>query len=302
MTKVLVTGGSGRFAEHVVRRLRDGYDLVLFSRSEPPEDRADLPWIQGDLNNYEDCLRAVEGVALIQHLGAVPWPSDNPDTRKGVEQQGRTLPPWDATMRTNLMGTYYLMKASVEADVEAVVMTGSNCAFGHCFRMTDRPFPIEYLPLDEEHPSDIMGSYCYTKWAGEELLAWFTRAYGIRTFVTRPAHIRDEALRRQTAANASPATGWSAGLWGYVPSEDFAELHYLLMDRAESLPPHDVFVANALDTTALEPSRELLEKFRPDLLPVSEDMEGHQAFFSVAKAQKAVGWTPKLSWREYLTD
>ncbi|MEA3407720.1 MAG: NAD(P)-dependent oxidoreductase [Chloroflexota bacterium] len=302
MTKVLITGGSGRFAEHVVNRLREGYDLVLFSRSEPPEDRADLPWIQGDLNNYEDCLRAVEGVDLIQHLGAVPWPSDNPNTRERVANRVRTLPPWDATMRTNLMGTYYLMKAAVEADVEIVVMTGSNCAFGHCFRMTERPFPIEYLPLDEEHPSDIMGSYCYTKWAGEELLAWFTRAYGIRTYVTRPAHIRDEQLRRDTAANASPATEWSAGLWGYVPSEDLAQLQYLLMVRADELPAHDVFVANALDSTALEPSKELVAKFRPDLLPVVEGMTGHQAFFSVCKAKEAVGWAPKLSWRDYLNE
>ena len=62
MGKVLVTGGSGRFAKYMVQALRDKYEVTLFSRSQPPEDRADLPWIDGDLNNYDDCVKAVQGV------------------------------------------------------------------------------------------------------------------------------------------------------------------------------------------------------------------------------------------------
>lgn len=76
--KVLVTGGSGRLAKYVVKELEGKYELVLFSRSRPPEDRAHLAWIQGDLNDYTDCQRAVEGVQAIQHLGAVPYPVDHP--------------------------------------------------------------------------------------------------------------------------------------------------------------------------------------------------------------------------------
>ncbi|HHX65182.1 MAG TPA: NAD(P)-dependent oxidoreductase, partial [Chloroflexi bacterium] len=161
MTKVLVTGASGRFAEYVVKSLRDDYELVLFSRSPLPEDRADLPWVQGDLNDFEACRRAVEGIDVIQHLGAVPWPSDNPAARARVAERGRELPPFDATMRTNIMGTYYLMRAAVEAGVQTVVMAGSNCAFGHCSRLSCTPYPVRYLPLDEEHPSDVQESYDY---------------------------------------------------------------------------------------------------------------------------------------------
>ncbi len=299
--KVLVTGASGRFAEYMVKALRGDYEIVLFARRQPPEDRADLPWIQGDLNNYEDCLRAVQGVDAIQHLGAVPWPSDDPRSRERVQAMGRELPPWDATMRTNIIGTYYLMRAAVEVGVKTVVMTGSNCAFGHCGRVPGHEFPFRYLPLDEEHPSDIESSYSYTKLVGEELLAWFTRAYGIRTYVTRPAGICPPERLENMALTAKPAADWSAGFWGYVASEDLAEMQRLLMEKAESLPPHDVYVANALDTSALEPTLELIEKFRPNLLPLAEGkLSGHQAFFSMAKAKRMLGWQPKRSWREYL--
>ncbi len=300
MAKVLITGGSGRFAKYLVQALRKDHELVLFSRSAPPEDRADLPWIQGDLNCFEDCVRAVQDIEVIQHLGAVPWPSDHEPTRQRVAAQGRQVPSWDATMKTNIIGTYYLMRAAVQAGVKTVVMAGSNCAFGHCWRRSGRPYTIHYLPLDEKHPSEVEVSYGYTKLMGEELLASFTRAYGIRTYITRPAMICDAARRQQMAANVQPATEWSHGLWGWVASEDLAELHRLLQEKADELPEHDIFVANNLDTTALEPTMELIERFRPDLLPVTHGLSGHDALFSSRHAREMVGWVPALTWREYL--
>ena len=298
--RVLITGASGRLAQYMVKELRGRQELVLFSRRPLPQDRADLPWVQGDLNVFDDCRQAVQGVEAIMHLGAVPWPSDHPRLRPARQASGRAVPALDATMHTNIMGTYYLMMAAVQAGVGTVVMTGSNCAFGHGFRISSRPFPFRYLPLDEEHPSDVEDSYSYSKLAGEELLASFSRAYGIRTYVTRPSGICPPEELRRMAETAGPCAGWSEWLFDYVASEDLATLQRLLMEKAGSLPPHDVYVANALDSTLLEPSREVIERFRPELLPLAAGLDGHQAFFSVAKAQRAVGWTPRHGWREYL--
>lgn len=301
MGKVLVTGASGRFARHMVAVLRDKYEVVLFSRSAVPEDRADLPWVQGDLTNYDDCVRAVQGVDVIHHLGAVPWASDSEASRKSHEARGVPLPPFDATMKTNVLGTYYLMKAAVDAGVQTVVMTGSNCAFGHCgYGVTGEYYPIEYLPLDEKHPSACVNSYAWSKYVGEDLLNMFTRSYGIRTYITRPAHICDEDKRRDMAATVKPATEWSGGLWGWVASEDLAEMQLLIQQAAHDLPLHDVFVGNNLDTEALEPTMELIERFRPELLPVTNGLSGYDALFSSAHVEEMLGWLPKRSWREYL--
>jgi len=295
MMKVLITGASGRLAGYVIRELQNKHDLVLTSRRKLSEEFSHIPWTQGDLTCFEDCKRAVQGVDAIQHLGAQPWPVDHPSERSRTENMGI---PFDATFKTNMLGTYYLMQAAVEAGVKIVVMAGSNCALGHGFRISKTPFPIEALPIDETHPCYPEDSYSYTKRAGEDLLESYTRAYGIRTYVTRPAGITPADRRRSMAESASPANGWNTWLWCWVGSEDVASAHRLLMESADALPPHDVYFLNADDTTALEPSIELVEKFNPALLPLVRDMEGHQSFLNCDKLKKAVGWEHKTSWRE----
>jgi len=292
--KVLITGASGKLSGYVIHELAEQYELVLTSRRKPAEEFSNFEWIQGDLTCFEDCQCAVQGVDAIQHLGAQPGPVDHPDFRANAEKRGV---PFDDTFKTNMLGTYYLMQAAVEAEVKVVVMTGSNCALGHGFRISDTPFPIQALPIDETHPCYPEDSYSYSKRAGEDLLATYTRAYGIRTYVTRPAGITPEERRQQMAENASPAGGWNPWLWCWVGSEDVASAHRLLMESANGLPPHDVYFLNGDDTTALEPSRQLVEHFNPELMPLATELEGHQSFLSNDKLKRAVGWQHKTSWR-----
>jgi nucleoside-diphosphate-sugar epimerase len=294
--KVLVTGGNGKLAAYVIRELAQNHDIVLFARRRPAEEFAHIPCIQGDLNNPDDCRRAVEGVEAIQHIGAQPWPVDHPQMRARAAEQGI---PSDATFKTNMLGAYYLMQAAAEAGgVKVVVMAGSNCALGHGFRISKTPFPIQRLPIDETHPTYPEDSYSFSKRAGEDLLASYTRAYGIRTYVTRIAGICSAERRHQIAANAKPVTAWSEWMWCWVGSEDVASAHRLLMEKAGSLPEHDVYFLNADDTTCLEPSYELVERFNPALLPLVDRLEGHQSFLNCDKLKQAVGWEHKTSWRD----
>lgn len=292
--KVLVTGGNGKLASYVIRELAPQHEIVLFARHQPAAEFAHYPWIQGDLTDAEACRRAVAGVDAIQHIGAQPWPVDHPDLRARAEQQNI---PADATFKTNLLGTYYLMQAAAEAGVRVVVMAGSNCALGHGFRISKTPFPFAHLPIDETHPTYPEDSYSFTKRAGEDLLASYTRAYGIRTYVTRIAGICSAERRQQIAVHVKPVTAWSDWLWCWVGSEDVASAHRLLMEQADSLPPHDVYFLNADDTTCLEPSQELVERFNPALLPLVDGMTGHDSFINCAKLKQAVGWEHKTSWR-----
>ncbi len=92
-------------------------------------------------------------------------------------------------------------------------------------------------------------------------------------------------------------TGWSDWLWCWVGSEDVADAHRLLMEKAEQLPPHDVYFLNADDTTTLEPSLEIVERFKPELLPLAVGMDNHQSFLNCQKLKDAVGWQHQTSWR-----
>ena len=299
--KALVTGSSGRLGPYVVADLEQaGHELTLFSRREPAPDQAHLPWIQGDIRSFEDCTRALAGgFDAIQHLAAQPWPTDHPQQRAMAEEQGL---PFDATMQSNIMGTYYLLQAALRADVEIFVMTGSNCALGHGHRISNRPFPYQYLPINETHPSAVEDAYSYSKLAGEMLLESYSSAYGMRAYTVRSAGICDDARRRATAATAGPAAGWNPWLWAWIGSEDIASAHRLLMEKANDLAPCDTFFCNGDDTTALEPTRELVERFHPDLLPLAEGLKGHESILSNRRLRETVGWEPETSWRQYLKE
>lgn len=295
--KVLITGASSRLAPHVIADLEQaGHDLTLFSRRPPATDR--WPWVQGDITVYEDCLRAVQkGSDAVQHLAAQAWPVDHPAQRQQAEEQGI---PFDATMRSNIMGVYYLLRAALEKGVGIFVMTGSNCALGHGYRISERPFPFRYLPVDEDHPTDVEDSYSFSKLADEELLASFTRAYGMRTYVLRAAGICDASRRAQMAWHAKPANRWNPWLWAWVGSEDVASAHRMLMEKAHEIEPHGAYFCNADDTSALEPSQELVEKLKPDLAPVVRHLPGHTSFLSNAKLRQTTGWEHRTSWRQNL--
>jgi nucleoside-diphosphate-sugar epimerase len=293
--KVLVTGASGQLGPFVIRALQERHEVVLMSRQPPAAEFAALPWVQGDLTLFEACRRAVQGVDAIQHLAAQPWPVDHPALRGQAAAQGLSF---DVTLQSNLIGLYYLLHAAVEAGVQCVVMAGSNCALGHGYRISQTPFPLQALPIDETHPAYPEDSYSFSKLAGELLLASYTRAYGIRTYVTRPARICPPARRQQMARTATPATGWDPWLWAWVGSEDCASAHRLLMEQAETLPAHEVYYLTAPDTTALEPSAELMARFQPSLLAGAASVHGHGAFFSTRKLHQAVGWQHHTSWRE----
>ncbi len=294
--RVLVTGASGRLGPYVIRELMSaGHEVVLFSRRPVGEEFGRLPLILGDINNFEDCQKAMRpGIEAVHHLAAQPWPVDHPQMRQRAEKRGI---PFDATMRSNLMGVYYLLMAAVEKKVKTFVMTGSNCALGHGYRISERPFPFQYLPVDEAHPSDVEDSYSYTKHAAEEMLAAFSRAYGMRTYTLRAAGICNEKTRKSMAEHAQPLSEWSVWLYCWVGSEDVASAHRLLMECADDIEPNGVYFCNADDTDALEPSLEILERFRPEYLPLVRDLPGHASFLTNQRLKQVVGWQHKTSWR-----
>jgi len=250
----------------------------------------------GHLTDFDVCLKATEGgVEAVQHLAAQPGPTDHPSSRQQAEEKGIRF---DTTMRSNILGTYYLLQAAVAREIRTFVMTGSNCALGHGMRISGREFPFAYLPVDEAHPSDVEDSYSYSKLAGEELLASYTRAYGMRTYAVRAAGICPPERRAKMAQNAGPASGWNPWLWAWVGSEDVASAHRLLMEKADRIAPHGAYFCNADDTTAVEPTRELIERFKPELLGLLRQVEGHASLFANGKLRQAVGWEHRTSWRE----
>ena len=194
---VLVTGGSGRLAGYVVREFA-GHELVLTDLRPPPDDRAHLPFLAADLTSMEDCRRVVaeSGAEAIVALGAIPYATDDANRAAG------SAPPFDTTIRVNVLGLYYLLTAAAEAGIKLVVHTSSVVT------IKGGATTYRYLPLDDAHPGCVSNSYIFSKMAGEMMLEWFWRAHGLRSVGCRPAWIWTPEQLQEHARKIAPTTEW----------------------------------------------------------------------------------------------
>ncbi|MEZ4583715.1 MAG: NAD(P)-dependent oxidoreductase [Caldilineaceae bacterium] len=293
--KVLITGASGKLGAFVIRALRDDHELVLFSRSQPADEFAGLAWVQGDLADFAAVQRAVDGVDAIQHIGAQPWPPDHPAMRPGRSPRHplRRHHPGQP-------GRYVLPHAGGGGRGRADGgHGGQQLRAGPRLPHQRHAFPNP-LPAYRRDPLHLPRGLVQLHQAAGKICSRPTAAYGIRTYVTRIAGVFPPERRTQFAQDVQPVTAWSPWMWCWVGSEDVAAAHRLLMEQAERLPMHDVYFLNADDTLALEPSREIVARFRPELLPLVHDLADHASFISNQKLKAATGWRHQTSWRETL--
>jgi UDP-N-acetylglucosamine/UDP-N-acetylgalactosamine 4-epimerase len=165
---ILVTGGAGFIGSNLVEYLltddRVGLVRVLDNLSngyiENIQEFFDHPrfeFIEGDIRNYDTCLKACEGINKISHqaaLGSVPRSIENPMQSTEV----------------NILGTVNLMYAAVQQKVERIILAFSSSTYG------DHPG----LPKVEENIGNPLSPYAVTKAAVEQFAYVFGKTYGLK--------------------------------------------------------------------------------------------------------------------------
>ena len=158
---ILVVGGAGYIGSHVVKALRDaGRQPVVFDNLSTglrenlfPE----IPFIHGDLLIPEQICTAMRGIRSVIHLAALKAAGDS------------MLEPERYALH-NLNGTVNLLHAAGTAGVRHFVFSSSAAVYGE----------PQYLPLDENHPTEPANFYGQTKLQIEMLLSWFSRLRNMR--------------------------------------------------------------------------------------------------------------------------
>ena len=158
---ILVVGGAGYIGSHVVKALRDaGRQPVVFDNLSTglrenlfPE----IPFIHGDLLIPEQVRAAMRGIRSVVHLAALKAAGDS------------MLEPERYALH-NLNGTVNLLHAAGIAGVRHFVFSSSAAVYGE----------PQYLPLDENHPTEPANFYGQTKLQIEMLLSWFSRLRNMR--------------------------------------------------------------------------------------------------------------------------
>ncbi len=169
--KVLVTGGAGFIGSNLTESLLDAGNEVVcldnFStgKRENIKDflkNPDYKLIEGDIRNYEDCLKAVDGVEFVFHeaaLGSVPRSIKDPVTTTDV----------------NIGGFVKMLFASKEAGVKRFIYAASSSTYG------DHPD----LPKIEDKIGLPLSPYAITKYVNELYASNFAKTYGMEVIGLR---------------------------------------------------------------------------------------------------------------------
>lgn len=164
---ILVTGGAGfigsNLVEHLLKDNRVGLVRVLDNLSngyiENIQEFFDHPrfeFIEGDIRDYETCLKACEGINKVSHqaaLGSVPRSIENPMQSTEV----------------NVLGTVNLMYAAVQNNVQRIILAFSSSTYG------DHPD----LPKLEKNIGRPLSPYAVTKASIEQFAEVFGKTYGL---------------------------------------------------------------------------------------------------------------------------
>jgi UDP-glucose 4-epimerase len=165
--KILVTGGAGYIGSHVVYELIDqGHDVtILDDMSLGLEENIDPRsiFVQGSTHSDSD-LDSVLSVGFdgIIHLAA--W-----------KAAGESMTDPAKYAHNNLIGTINLLNACDRYEIKRFVFSSTSSVYGN----------PEYIPIDENHPTDPISYYGETKLQVEKNLKWFSELKGIRFGVLR---------------------------------------------------------------------------------------------------------------------
>jgi nucleoside-diphosphate-sugar epimerase len=298
--RVLVTGARGKVGRACVPALQAaGHDVTATDLHEPEWDwqPAGTAWyVKTDLTDAGAAYALVGGATAGE--GPRPGPYDAVVHAAAIPAVGRHAP--HVIFGNNLMATFNVVEACVRMGVGRLVFLSSETVPG--FTFAERPFPPDYLPVDESHPARPQDPYALAKLFGEQLCDAAVRRSDLRCISLRPSWVQDAG---SYARNLGPflrdrdrasGTGWS-----YVDAYDLAEAIRLAVES--DLPGHEVFYVANPDTIG---GRDLHESWRAAFPSAATELRAvsrpDASGISTERIGNMLGWRATRSWRDYLTE
>lgn len=300
MTHVLVTGGAGFIGSHLVDSLlcRGDRVRVLDNFSTGHRDNlaavlADVELIEGDLRDPAALARAVAGIDLVFHQGALP-------------SVPRSVADPTTSNAVNIGGTLNLLLACRDAGVRRVVVASSSSVYGDTLS----------LPKVETMAPSPLSPYAISKLATEQYACVFARLYPIEAVALRYFNVFGPRQDPRSQYSGVIARFCTAALAGepckvYGDGEQSRDFTYvadvvqanLLAAEAPGANGQAMNIACGVRTSLIELVG-LLEQLvgRPMAISHAEPRAGdvRHSLAEITRARALLGYAPQVSVREGL--
>ena len=173
MGKILVTGATGFIGSHLCEELvRNGFDVKAFDRYnisnsytwlEDSDVRNEIEFELGDIRDYDSVKKSMHNCSSVFHLAAligIPYSYVSPL----------------AYIRTNIEGTYNILEASKDLNLEQVLITSTSETYGSA----------QYIPIDEKHPLVGQSPYSASKISADQLAISYINSFDQPIKIVRP--------------------------------------------------------------------------------------------------------------------
>jgi len=283
MKKVVVTGGSGRLGQFVIRDLlANGYQVLSLDRI-PPREKLCPSWL-ADLRHSGDLFEALKDAYGIIHLGAYQAPNLAPDAE---------------TLSNNVSATYNVLRAATDMGVKKVVIASSTAAFG--FIYATKLWAPDYLPLDENHTSKPQDSYGLSKVLGEQIAdSIVTLHKGMTISSLRFPGVNFDLSYESFRERWRNPRSRTSGFWTYIDARDAAMTCRLALEA--KFKGHEVFITSAPKNCMIQPTLELVKKYLPKGAKIKKAAGTHWSCVDSAKARRMLGFKPQHVWQDYLKE
>nr|WP_211239769.1 NAD(P)-dependent oxidoreductase [Jiangella gansuensis] len=280
MEHVLVTGAAGMIGRATTNHLRSlGHAVTALVLDDPGDLKVDRV-VVGNAGDRAAVEEALDGVEAVIHLAAIPAP---------------VLGTANEVFAGNTAATFTVLDAAGQRGIRRAAIASSINALGYGWSPLRRPCP-EYLPLDEDLPTQAADPYSLSKVADEATAAAMHRRYGMTVVALRLPFVGslstddggDGRLPAHAAAVTANAEVGARDLWLYLETRDAARAmeHALRVSEAGA---HVAFVA-APRSIAPYSTEDLLDLYYPDV-PRRRPMPGRTAPVDLTQAERILDFT-----------
>ncbi len=304
--EILVTGGSGFIGGHLAERFaRRGHDVTVLDILDPFYDLGikehnrriareaaeahggSYEFVEGSVTDSERVNELVSDTEYVFHQAA------QAGVRVSVEDPQKAH-------RINVNGTLNVLDAARNSDVKRVVNASSSSVYG-------KP---QYLPYDEEHPTQPVSPYGASKLAAEHYTRVYGEVYGLPTVSLRYFTVYGPRMRPNMAFTNFVSRclhGESPVIYGdgsqtrdFTYVEDIADANEALLERNDA-DGEVVNIGSGGRITIDELARVIRDEIDPSVeIKYEEAREGdaEHTQADVSKAGELLDYEPGVSIKQ----